>query len=54
MLGRKDLNLQPAASKAVAPPLSYAPLSGWRESNPRVSGWKPDAFPLGDTRLWTG
>lgn len=57
MLGRKESNLQPSASEAAALPVAplpnaLLPMSGWRGSNPRVSGWKPDAFPLGDTRMW--
>lgn len=36
---------------AKNPLLPITTKSGWRESNPRVSGWKPDAFPLGDTRI---
>jgi hypothetical protein len=57
MLGRKESNLQPSASEAAALPVAplpnaLLPMSGWRGSNPRVSGWKPDAFPPGDTRMW--
>lgn len=36
---------------AKDPLLPITTKSGWRESNPRVSGWKPDAFPLGDTLI---